>query len=208
MIWVQKVDNPSSFGVVQLNEEGIITDFVEKPTTFVSDLAIVGIYYFRDGAMLKNELQHIIENDIREKGEYQITTALEHLKQKGTKFRTGQVEEWLDCGNKDSVVYTNERMLDLKKDREQLTAENVKSDSAIIIPPCFLGENVVIENSVIGPYVSIGSNSMVKNSVITNSVIQSETTIQNANLANSMLGNKVNYQGDKSEISLGDYSQV
>ena len=208
MIWVQKVENPSSFGVVQLDEEGIITDFVEKPTTFVSDLAIVGIYYFNDGTKLRDELQNIIENDIKEKGEYQITTALEHLKQNGTKFRTGQVEEWLDCGNKDSVVYTNRRMLELKKDTEQLRADNVKSDSAVIIPPCYLGENVVIENSVVGPHVSIGSNSQIKNSVIINSVIQSETTIQNANLANSMLGNKVDYQGEKSEISLGDYSQI
>lgn len=207
-IWVQKVDNPSSFGVVQLDDDGIITDFVEKPTTFVSDLAIVGIYYLREGERLRDELKYNIENDIKEKGEFQITTALEGLKQKGLKFSTAQIEEWLDCGNKDSVVYTNKRMLELKKNTEQLTASSVNSDSAIIIPPCFIGDNVHIEQSIIGPHVSIGSNSCIKNSVIVNSVIQSDTSIENANLANSMLGNKVNYQGEKSEISLGDYSEV
>ena len=207
MIWVQKVENPSSFGVVKLDEEGIITDFVEKPTTFVSDLAIVGIYYIKEGEKLRDQLGYNIENDIKEKGEYQITTALEHLKQNGLKFKTGQVEEWLDCGNKNSVVYTNQRMLELKKETEQLIADSVNTENTIIIPPCFIGEDVTIKNAIIGPHVSIGSNSSIENAVINNTVIQSDTSVKNANLFNSMLGNHVEYHGEKSELSLGDYSQ-
>jgi len=79
VLWVQKIDDPSAYGVVNLDEDGVITEFVEKPKTFVSDLAIIGIYYFKDANFLKNELQYLIDNDIKEKGEYQITNALENM---------------------------------------------------------------------------------------------------------------------------------
>ena len=104
IIWVQKVEDPRPFGVVKLDDQNRITDFVEKPAEFVSDLAIIGIYYFRDGAYLRQELQYLLDHDIRDKGEYQITNALENMKNKGTRFEPGQVTEWLDCGNKDATV--------------------------------------------------------------------------------------------------------
>ncbi len=98
IIWVQKVQDPRAFGVVKVDGSGNITDFVEKPETFVSDLAIIGIYYFKDGAYLKSELKYLLDNDIREKGEYQLTNALENMKSKGTQFAPGAVTEWLECG--------------------------------------------------------------------------------------------------------------
>ena len=98
IIWTQKVDDPSQFGVVKLAADGRITDFVEKPSDFVSDLAIIGVYFFKDGENLKQELQYLIDNDIKVKGEYQITDAMENMKNKGLHFYSDQVEEWLDCG--------------------------------------------------------------------------------------------------------------
>src|SRR5690606_24651952 len=112
IVWTQKVEDPSAFGVVKLNEKNEIEAFVEKPKEFVSDLAIIGVYYFKDGENLRKELQRLIDEDIRLKGEYQITDAMDHMLRKGLKFYTDQVEEWLDCGNKDATVYTNSRILD------------------------------------------------------------------------------------------------
>jgi len=206
LIWVQKVEDPSAFGVVKVDENNVITDFVEKSPTFVSDLAIVGIYYFNDGENLKNELQYLLDNDIKDRGEYQLTNALENMKQKGLKFKPGKIDEWLDCGNKEAVVYTNKRMLDLKKDQD-LVSSDLKLENSQLIPPCFIGKNVVISNSIVGPYVSIGDNSSVADSVISNSVIQHNTKVNAANLENSMLGSEVDYVGKKSEISIGDYSK-
>jgi glucose-1-phosphate thymidylyltransferase len=206
MIWVQQVKDPSAFGVVKVDANNVITDFVEKSPVFVSDLAIVGIYYFNDGENLKKELQYLLDNDIKDRGEYQLTNALENMKQKGLKFRPGKIDEWLDCGNKEAVIFTNGRMLDLKKD-QQLISKTVQLENAVIIPPCFIGENVKISNSVIGPYVSIGDNSTIVHSVIANSVIQHKSKITNANLTNSMLGSEVEYIGKASDISIGDYSQ-
>jgi glucose-1-phosphate thymidylyltransferase len=207
IIWVQKVEDPSAYGVVKTDEDNIITEFVEKSPTFVSDLAIVGLYYFNDGDQLRDTLQRIVDEDMRDKGEYQLTTALELLKNNGVKFRPSQIEEWLDCGNKDHVVATNQRMLELKQDQEELVASSVSLENAVVIPPCYIGENAVIRNSVVGPHVSLGNNSTVEHSVISNTVIQNNTHVRHANLKDSMIGNEANYDGQAAEVSIGDYSE-
>lgn len=215
IIWVQRVENPSSFGVIKTDEQGYITDFVEKPTHFVSDLAIIGIYYVKNGDMLREEMQYLLDNDIKDKGEYQLTNALENMKRKGVKFVPGHITEWLDCGNKDSTVATNSRYLDYLHERqmegklqENLVAASLKNYNSIIIPPVYIGENVHLYNSVIGPHVSVGANTVVKNSVVQNSLIQQNTLIENAVLGNSMLGSHVKYQGHIADLSIGDYTQV
>ncbi len=207
IIWVQQVKDPTQFGVVKLDANGTITELVEKPTTFVSDLAIIGIYFFRDGEFLKNEMQYLLDHDIKEKGEYQFTTALENMKKKGARFVTGQVTEWLDCGNKDNMVQTNQRYLEYIKDRP-LIAASLKNTNSEIIPPVFIGENVTLENCTIGPHVSIGDSTVIKNSTIKNSIIQANCVINKSRIENSMFGNFVNFESHSSDASLGDYSVV
>ncbi len=205
IIWVNRIDDPSQFGVVKLNSDGVITDFIEKPVEFVSDLAIIGIYYFKDGENLRKELQYLIDNNIKEKGEFQLTNALENMKQKGMKFLPGAVTEWLDCGNKDATVHTNSRILEFDRDKK-LVASSVVTENSVIIEPCFIGEKVVIKNSVVGPHVSLGDGCRVENSIIKNAIIQKNTKIINANITNSMVGIGAEYHGSVKHLSLGDYS--
>lgn len=209
VIWVKKVENPQEFGVVKL-KDGIITDFVEKPKEFVSDLAIIGIYYFSEGKFLQEEIDNIIHNDIKGKGgEYQLTDALEALKAKGGKFIPGTVNDWMDNGNKDVTVETNGKVLDYEqKAGTKLISDTVQLINSKIITPCYIGENVVIENSSIGPYVSLGQNSIIKNSSISNSLIQNMVEIHNASLQNSMIGCCVKFNGNFDSVSLGDYSEL
>lgn len=206
VIWVKKVENPSAFGVVKLDDYGFITDFVEKPKQFVSDLAIIGIYYFQSAEKLMSEINYLIDNDIKEGGEYQLTTALENLRQKGAKFSLGKVDDWMDCGNKNATVETNGKILEYEKDEFSRLPENANIENSLIIPPCFIGEGVEITNSKIGPYVSLGKGTKVINSNIDNSLIQDKTVIDHGNLSNSMIGNNAQYYGVAREISLGDYS--
>ncbi|MFI5148533.1 MAG: sugar phosphate nucleotidyltransferase [Bacteroidia bacterium] len=208
IIWVQKIEDPRAFGVVKVNKGNIITDFVEKPETFVSDLAIIGIYYFHDGDNLRKEIKYLLDNNIRDKGEYQLTNALENMKNKGLRFSPGKVSEWLDCGNKNATVYTNQRVLEFVKDQELLVAKSVKQTDSRIIPPCYLGENVVLLNSTIGPHVSIGANTTVENSVIKNSIIQENTKIYQSNIVNSMVGSHAELSGLDAELSVGDYNAI
>jgi len=207
-IWVKQVDDPSAFGVVKL-KDGIITDFVEKPTEFVSDLAIIGIYYFKDGDKLLEEINYLIDNDIRPTGEFQLTEVLESLKQQGAKFLPGKVDAWMDCGKKDPTVDTNTQVLNFElADGNNLVAADVVLENSTIIEPCYVGKNVMLKNTTLGPNVSIGANSLVENSVIINSLIQSNVEITNANLDNAMIGNHAKYNGKYTSVSIGDYTEL
>lgn len=207
VVWVKQVKDPSAFGVVKLDADGVIEDFVEKPKEFVSDLAIIGIYFFKDGENLKNEIQHIMENDIRGNGgEYQLTDALENMRAQGKKFTLGPVDEWMDCGNKAATVETNSKILGFEMHEFEKIPASTKISNSLIIPPCFIGENVVIENSKIGPYVSLGNGTKVVHSNIDNSLIQEDSIINHGNLTNSMIGNNAEYYGVSRNISLGDFS--
>lgn len=205
IIWVKQVADPSAFGVVKLNENGYITDFVEKPDTFVSDLAIIGIYYFKDAGYLKSELQFLLDNKLREKGEYQLTNALENMKRKGLKFSTHTIEEWLDCGNKDAVLAANHRVLEIKKDSATISSE-AQLENVTIIPPVHIGSGTSIKNSVIGPHVSIGKSCKIQNSIISKSLIQDASKISHKILENAMIGNSVEISGKVESPSLGDFS--
>jgi glucose-1-phosphate thymidylyltransferase len=208
VIWTKKVENPEAYGVVKLNENEEIVELVEKPETFVSDQAVIGIYYFKDVAVLKDKLQEILDENIMNGGEYQINDGILRMMKDGRIFKTGTVDEWMDCGNKAVTLETNARMLGfLKADaKEQLIANSVELVNSKIIEPCYIGENVKLINSTIGPNVSIGSQCVLENVCVKNSLIQNQTSIKNANLDEAMIGNHVKYNGEFTKISIGDYS--
>jgi len=206
-IWVQKVEDPKPFGVVKLDADNRITDFIEKPETFVSDLAIIGIYYFQDGENLKNELQYLLDNDVKDKGEYQLTNALENMKNKGVEFVPGQVDEWLDCGNKNSTVATNERYLTYLPEKDLIGSSSIIQNS-VLIPPVYIAEGAVIKNSVVGPYVSVGKGSTVEHSIISSTIVQENAKVKEANVKNSMIGNHAEVKGKAVDLSLGDYNVI
>jgi glucose-1-phosphate thymidylyltransferase len=211
IVWTQKMEDPSSFGVVKLNANNEIEAFVEKPKDFVSDLAIIGVYYFKDGENLKKELQRLIDNDIKIKGEYQITDAMDHMLKNGMKFYTDQVDEWLDCGNKDATVFTNSRVLEHKQHTEQLVSASATIENSNVIAPCYIGEGVVIKDSIIGPYVSLEAGAQVEGSHIFNSIIREDSIVKNAKLQNSLIGKNVTYienNQDVKDVSLGDFSTL
>lgn len=207
VIWVKQVDDPSAFGVVQLNDNKEIVDFVEKPKEFVSDLAIIGIYYFKSGETLRDELQYLLDNNIMKGGEYQLTDGLENMKQKGMKFVPGKVDEWMDCGNKNVTVETNTRMLGfLHADGENMVSSSAVLENSEIIQPCYIGEGVVLKNATVGPNVSLGDNTKVEDTVVKNSLVQTNTVIKNADLDNAMIGNNAIFNGKFTNVSIGDYS--
>lgn len=206
VIWVRSVDDPSQFGVV-LSEGKKITGFVEKPSTPISDLAIIGIYYFKDGDNLKNEIKTLIDNKIIKNGEYQLTDVLQNMLDKNIVFENEQVDEWLDCGNKDATVNTNKLILEYNS-KKQLVSGSAILDNSIIIPPCFIGDNVVLKNSVIGPHVSIGNFTKVENSIITNSIVEENCSLLNVNIDNSMIGKHVVYAENYKELSIADFTTI
>lgn len=205
IIWVKRVEDPSAYGVVNLDIEGVITEFVEKPQHPVSDLAIIGIYYFKEGEKLRAQLDHIIDQDIKASGEYQLTTALENLKAGGTRFITGTVDHWLDCGNKNVTVQSNSRYLGfIGKD---IIANSAKVENSVVIPPVYIGEGANIVSSVVGPYVSVGAGTSIVDSRIKDSLIQENALLKGVHLTNSMIGNHVIMEAKPGDVSLGDFTE-
>ncbi|MFY0481798.1 sugar nucleotidyltransferase [Flavobacterium sp. PLA-1-15] len=207
VIWVKQVDEPEAFGVINLNDNNEIIELVEKPKEFVSDLAVIGIYYFKDISVLKDELQLVIDNNIIHGGEYQINDGIKQMMAKGMKFVPGKVDEWMDCGNKNVTVETNSRMLGfLHNDGENLVDKDIKSENSTIIPPCFIDKDVILINATVGPNVSLGKGCHVTNATIKNSLVQNHSHIKNANLDNAMIGSHASFDGNFTSISIGDYS--
>lgn len=207
IIWTQKVDDPSAFGVVKLGAGNKIEAFVEKPKEFVSDQAIIGVYYFKDGENLRKELQRLLDEKIMDKGEYQITDAMEHMLQNGLPFYTDQVEEWLDCGNYAATVYTAGRILNIRAAAGiELVSPTATLENSVIIPPCFLGKNVVIKNSVVGPNVSLENGVIIENARVSNTIVGENSVIKNTVIDAALLGKFVNYSEKPRELSIGDYS--
>ena len=203
IIWTKKVADPSAFGVVLTDPYNRITGFVEKPKTPVSNQAIIGIYFFKDGENLKKELQYLIDNDVRKGGEYQLTDALQNMMEKGLKFYSEPVDEWLDCGNKDATVATHTSVLE---HIGHYVDPNAKVEESIIIPPCFIAADTEIQQSVVGPFVSIESGSRIKHAVVSESIIQKKSEVENMVLTKSMIGNEAGVRISANQLSLGDFS--
>ena len=207
VIWVKQIEDPSQFGVVKVNDDGVITDFIEKPKDFVSDLAIIGIYFFKDGEHLKRELKSLIDNNVVKGGEYQLTDALENMKQQGVQFQPGEVDHWMDCGNKNATLETNSMILEFEKDLDLIDATATVIDSTII-EPVFIGAGAQIKNSVIGPHVSVGANTKINDSRIIGSIVRSNSIINNAVMQNSLVGSNAQVKLNPSDLSVGDYSTI
>ena len=209
VIWVKQVERPEAFGVVKLNEQKEIVELVEKPEEFVSDLAVIGIYYFKEVGELKAELQNVLDNNIINGGEYQINDGIKGMMAKGKVFKAGEVDQWMDCGNKKVTVETNQQVLKNEQAKGNNTiASSVSQKNSIIIEPCFIGENVELKNAIVGPFASIGAGTKIIKSVVSNSIVQHDTEIRNAVIKDSMIGSNVTYKGLARDLSLGDYTLV
>lgn len=208
IIWTSIVENPSAYGVVKKDEHtGKILKFVEKPKEFVSKEAIIGIYYFKSGERLYEEIKRLRDNNIMKGGEYQLTDCLENMLQTGYNFTTEIVSNWMDCGNKDAVVNTNKQLLEYREEMRGMCV-STKGNNTCIIPPYCIGENVILENCIVGPYVTIEDNVEIRNSVVKNSILGQSCKIENAILNNSMIGENAVYRGKENELSLGSYSNI
>ena len=198
-ICVHEVKNPNAYGVVKINQEGYITDFIEKPTTNISNLAIVGIYYFNRGEILAKELKIVLNNNIIVNGEYQITSALENLKNQKFKIIPHKIKNWFDFGSSKNLLDSHTKIL------QQEQPKTTQFNNTTITPPCYIADDVIIEDSTIGPNVSIASGSSIRLSKIKNSIIQSNSAIKGAEFEFSIIGNNVQYNKDFTEVNIGDH---
>ena len=182
ILYTFKVDDPKRFGVAVTDGDGRISRLVEKPQEFVSDEAIVGIYYIKDVKVLKESLKYLMDNDMRTKGEFQLTDALEMMLQKGCKFRTAPVSRWLDCGLVETLLETNAHVL-----KRNDNSGNLKFEGTEIVPPCYIGKNAKIHGCKIGPNVSIGDDCEISGCTISDAIVWNGVKIANGKVCNTVV---------------------
>ena len=201
ILFTRKVEDPRRFGVAVTDENGKISKLVEKPQEFISDEAITGLYYFPDSKQLKTSLAHIVDNDIRTRGELQLTDALAHMLESGSEFHSKPLDMWLDCGKKDALLETNAHLLSNME-------TNFEKQGVEIVPPCYIAPGVEIEASKIGPNVTILEGSVVKNSNISNSILSKDCTVTFSQLFETVLSAHCEVENGKGSLDLGCHSKI
>ena len=200
MLGVKYVEDPRRFGVVE-SSEGVVTRLIEKPENPTSHMAIVGLYHIRNSALLKSTLNELVTKDIRTRGEYQLTDALQMMIDRGETFGTFPVEGWYDCGKPETMLETNRHLLG-----KQSAIPSV--DGSVIIPPVFIGRSAVVERSVIGPYATVAEGATVKDAHIRNSIVSNGATVTGTLMEDSIVGNNAVVRGRFKRLNVGDSSEI
>lgn len=204
-IGVKQVEDPRRFGVVILDGDNFAKKLVEKPSQPESNLAIVGIYLIKNPKLLKESLEEIVKSDIKTKGEYQLTDALQLMVNKGEKITVFEIDGWYDCGKPETLLETNKFLLE--RNGMKLTKLG-KFENVLIIPPVYISPTSKIENSIIGPYTTISDGVEISSSIIRNSIIGDCAKIYNALLDSSIVGSDAVVKGDYKKINIGDSSEI
>lgn len=198
---VKQVDDPRRFGVVITDEKGRITQLIEKPEEPISKSAIVGIYFIKNPNALNFALEQLIDKNIKTRGEFQLTDALQIMINNGEYFDTFDVDGWYDCGKPETLLSTNQFLLN-----KIYTEQNI--EGSIIIQPSFVSPKAKVENSIIGPYASIADEAVVKDTIIRNSIISYGAVVMNSLLDNSIIGNEAYVNGLFQKLNVGDSSTI
>ncbi len=205
MLGVKKVDDPRNFGVAEIDESGFISRVVEKPAIPKSNMALVGVYKIKETGYLFSCIQKIIEADIKSYDEFNLTDALECMIQNGVKFQPFKVQNWFDCGKKETLLESNATLL--KKFGGNISEEHF-FENTIIIPPVSIGEGCDIKNSVIGPNVAIGENSKLNHAIIKDSIIGSYSNLYEIVLNTSLIGSDAEVRGVSRSLNIGDNTAI
>jgi glucose-1-phosphate thymidylyltransferase len=205
ILGIMKVDNPGDFGVAEINKNGFVKKLVEKPKIPKSNLALVGIYKIHNPLLLIDAIEHIITNNIKTLGEYQLTEALMQMVNKGEKMLTMTVDNWYDCGKKDSLLAANAILLGRPEFKRNT---QYKFPKTIIIPPVSIGHNCKISNSILGPNVAIGENTILSYAIVKDTIVGSFSELNSVVLNNSIIGNDTSLKGLSQSLNIGDNTEI
>ncbi len=206
-IGVKKVGDPREFGVAEIDDAGYATRMVEKPRIPKSNMAIVGLYKVKEVPALLRAIGHLIRDDRRTVGEFQLTDALQQLLEQGVRIKTLPVDNWFDCGRKEVLLETNAMLLSR---RGYATDEfNLPEfENTIFIHPVAVGPNCQISNSIIGPNVTVGDNVTINYSIIKDSIIGNFAALEEVVLKHSVIGSDASVRGMNLSLNIGDNTEI
>lgn len=200
ILWVREVEDPSRFGVV-VTEGGRVTRLVEKPDEPISNLAVMGIYYFRDSQRLMETIERQISDDKVTKGEYFLADAIQMMIDEGATFTTSEASVWQDAGTNEALLETNRYLLDQAK-------ASASAENSLIVPPALIDPTAKVERSIIGPYVSIGPGAEVVGSIVSDSIIDTRAHVNSVSISHSIVGRDASIRGRQERVNVGDNSEL
>ncbi len=203
LLGVKEVDDPRRFGIVEVDGDGRVMRLVEKPEHPTSNLALVGIYYVADGDLLYDCLDEMIRRDLRTRGEYQLTDALQIMLERGERMGVFHVEGWYDCGQPETLLATNRALLDMQGGEGSLS-----NGIGIILPPVAIDPSATVLGSIIGPHVSVAAGAVVRNSIVRNAIINESAIVEDVLLDASVIGDHAVVRGAFKKLNVGDSSEV
>lgn len=204
MIGVKKVDDPREFGVAEMEEDGTIAHVVEKPQIPKSNMAMVGLYKIRESEQMFQCLENNILQGLRSHGEYSLTDALDCMIKMGVQFKSFKVENWFDCGRKETLLESNAILLK----KFALVTDARQFENTVIVPPVSIGAGCTIKNSIIGPNVTIGEHTVIDDSIVKNSIIGSFSNLFDIVLDESVIGSDTNLRGETRSLNIGDNTSI
>jgi glucose-1-phosphate thymidylyltransferase len=204
MIGVRKVDDPREFGVAEIEDDGFINHVVEKPQIPKSNMALVGVYKIKESEQMFQCLETNIRQGLRSHGEYSLTDALDCMLQMGAKFKSFKVENWFDCGRKETMLESNATLLK----KFAVKTDAAQFENTVIIQPVSIATGCTIKNSIIGPNVSIGENTTIDYSIVKNSIIGSFSNLFDIVLDDSVIGSDTNLRGETRSLNIGDNTSI
>lgn len=205
VVWVQPVEDPSRFGVAEVDEEGWVSRLTEKPQGPSSNLAVVGFYYFKDAEQVLSAIDEQMRRDLQLKGEYYLVDAVNIMLERGLKMRTQSVDIWLDAGTPEALLATNRYLLANGHSNNPAVA---KGEDVVIEPPVYIHPSAQLTNAIVGPYVSLGAGCRVKNSILRDSILEDEAEVSNVILRDSLIGRNAQISGSIGSVNAGDHSTV
>lgn len=206
-IGVRKVDDPRGFGVAELNAKDMVTRMVEKPLIPKSNMAMVGIYYIKETSTMYAALEKHLSEKADENGEYHLTNALQQMIEAGVNLHAFRVNNWFDCGKKESLLSTNAILLK-QMDEEHPGRQQLSFDNTVIIYPVNIAEGCSIKHCIIGPNVTIGEHTKIESSIIKDSIIGSYAELQQVVLNSSIIGNDAYVRGLSQSLNIGDNTEI
>ncbi len=205
IICVQKVSNPTQFGIAQIGKKGEVISLVEKPKIPKSNWAIVGVYKIKNIPLFLQSIEQLFERKQKNQNEYYLTDAIMNMIEAGETILTMPVTHWYDCGKRETLLEANAILLNKP---EFQNYQNLQFPESVIIPPVSIGKNCIIKGSIIGPNVAIGEESILENSIVKNSIIGSYSEITNILLQNSIIGNDSSVKGENYVLNIGDNAEI
>lgn len=201
ILFTQTVEDPRRFGVV-VEEQGRITRLIEKPDSFEHRKAVIGLYYVREGAMLREAVEHVLARNIQTKGEYYLADAFQAMIDQGAHIISQSVDAWEDCGEPDTLLHTNRWLLDHGRSQE------VATHNAILVPPVYVAPTAIIKDSVVGPYATIGDNVRIQDAIVRDAIVDEGSILESVALEHSLIGRNAVIKGKLHRLNIGDNSQV